>query len=337
MPRSVFLSHHSTSREFTPSVKAVEAAGGSRWAPHAAGRRLDPGLDPQGAMFDRAARSQRRGGRAACQRCLARAVHVKLAPLQMGLTQGRARRPRASKFGGSTIDLHRGCAVRPRRLVICALAAGRRAGRLLPARGSRREDSRRAAVPPLGLPFRSHPPAPSPSVPRRRQAIGGRSITKGRRLLGGFDVRVVAVKGFDITAAALTHNLLIEYPPFILTRLRRSTASGGIARQARSRVPLVIAILAFPPSAIASVIGMTRLDHPDQPLIRDQRRTPLQRPCRGVLHLSRRPNTSRRADRRSAATRRCFSAFCTASISSGRCKGSAGDPVRHRRSSGLSP
>ena len=69
---------------------------------------------------------------------------------------------------------------------------------------------------------------------------------------------LVSVKGFDITAAALTHNLAIEYLPFILMLLALFTASGGIAVKGSLKgSPLVnSAILAFG-AAIASVIGTT--------------------------------------------------------------------------------
>ena len=72
--------------------------------------------------------------------------------------------------------------------------------------------------------------------------------------LGG----LVAVKGLDVAAAALVHNLAIEYLPFILMLLALFTAAGGIAIKGSLKgSPLVNgAILAFG-AAIASIIGTT--------------------------------------------------------------------------------
>jgi Na+/H+ antiporter NhaD/arsenite permease-like protein len=69
---------------------------------------------------------------------------------------------------------------------------------------------------------------------------------------------LIAVKGFDVAAAALVHNLALEYLPFILMLLALFTAAGGIAiKGSLSGSPIAnTAILAFG-AAIASVIGTT--------------------------------------------------------------------------------
>ncbi|VFU10631.1 sodium:proton antiporter [Methylocella tundrae] len=69
---------------------------------------------------------------------------------------------------------------------------------------------------------------------------------------------LVAVKGFDVTAAAFVHNMALEYAPFILMLLALFTAAGGIAiTGSLNATPLFNgAILAFG-AGIASVIGTT--------------------------------------------------------------------------------
>ncbi|MGO9673644.1 MAG: sodium:proton antiporter [Methylocella sp.] len=71
-------------------------------------------------------------------------------------------------------------------------------------------------------------------------------------------VGLISVKGFDAAAAALAHNVALEYLPFILMLLALFTAAGGISiKGSLKESPLVnTAILAFG-AAMASVIGTT--------------------------------------------------------------------------------
>ncbi len=69
---------------------------------------------------------------------------------------------------------------------------------------------------------------------------------------------LVAVKGFDVAAAAFVHNVAIEYLPFILMLLALFTAAGGIAIEGSFKGSPIVntGILAFG-AAIASIIGTT--------------------------------------------------------------------------------
>jgi Na+/H+ antiporter NhaD/arsenite permease-like protein len=69
---------------------------------------------------------------------------------------------------------------------------------------------------------------------------------------------LLAVRGFDVTAAALVHNIALDYLPFILMLLALFTAAGGIVITGSlvGRPTINCAILAFG-AAIASMIGTT--------------------------------------------------------------------------------
>ncbi len=156
------------------------------------------------------------------------------------------------------IDLTRGCAATARRLAICALAAvAALVAFCPPAAAAEGLDGAKLPLP-LGLPFVGIllSIALGPLVVKEWWHIHYEKAAAFWAVLTL--AGLVSVKGFDITAAALTHNLAIEYLPFILMLLALFTASGGIAVKGSLKgSPLVnSAILAFG-AAIASVIGTT--------------------------------------------------------------------------------